>query len=94
LIGFNGFDNLKLSWAFAEHLKASRLYELLALSFLIIWLGKPSHLLIDSLRNWHQKTLWLPTALKFNGIAVLVFLFMMYCINLVGNYNPFLYFQF
>ena len=94
LMGLNGFDNLKLSWAFAEHLKASRLYELLALSFLIIWLGKPSHLLIDSLRNWHQKTLWLPTALKFNGIAVLVFLFMMYCINMVGNYNPFLYFQF
>jgi alginate O-acetyltransferase complex protein AlgI len=94
LMGFNGFDNLKLSWGFAEHLKASRLYEFLAMSFLIIWLGKPSHLLIDSLRNWHQKTLWLPTSLKLNGIAVLIFLFMMYCINMVGNYNPFLYFQF
>lgn len=94
LMGFNSFDNLKQNWAFAEHLKASRLYELLALSFLIIWLGKPSHLLMDSLGHWHQKTLWLPTAIKFNGIAVLVFLFMMYCINMVGNYNPFLYFQF
>ena len=94
LMGFNGFTNLKLSWAFAEHLKASRLYELLALSFLIIWLGKPSHLLIESLRHWHQKTLWLPIAIKINGIAVLVFIFMMYCINMVGNYNPFLYFQF
>jgi hypothetical protein len=38
--------------------------------------------------------MWLPTPLKFNAIAVISFLFMMYCINLVGNYNPFLYFQF
>jgi hypothetical protein len=93
-LGLNGFDSLKLSWGFAEHLKASRLYELLAFSFLIIYLGKPSHLLLDHLRHWHHKTMWLPTQLKFNAIAVIGFLFMMYCINMVGNYNPFLYFQF
>ncbi len=94
LLGFNGFDNLKLNWSFAEHLKASRLYELLAFSFLIIYLGKPSHLLLDHLRNWHQKTLRIPTKLKFNAVAFLSFILMMYCINMVGNYNPFLYFQF
>jgi D-alanyl-lipoteichoic acid acyltransferase DltB (MBOAT superfamily) len=94
LLGLNGFEHLKLSWSFAEHLKASRLYELLAFSFLIIYLGKPSHLLLDHLRHWHQKTMWLPTQLKFTAIAVITFLFMMYCINMVGNYNPFLYFQF
>lgn len=94
LLGLHGFDNLKLSWAFAEHLQASRLYELLATSFLIIYLGKPSHLLLDHLRHWHQRTMWLPTQLKFNGFALIIFLFMMYCINMVGNYNPFLYFQF
>ncbi len=94
LLGLNGFEHLKLSWGFAEHLKASRLYELLAFSFFIIYLGKPSHLLLDHLRHWHQKTMWLPTQLKFSAIAVISFLFMMYCINMVGNYNPFLYFQF
>jgi hypothetical protein len=94
LLGLNGFEHLKLSWAFAEHLKASRIYELLAFSFLIIYLGKPSHLLLDYLRQWHQKTMWLPTQMKFSGVAVIIFLFMMYCINKVGNYNPFLYFQF
>lgn len=94
LLGFNGFDNIKSSWAFAEHLKASRLYELLGISFLIIYLGKPSHLLLDNLRQLHQKTLWIPLGLKLNVVALATFLFMMYCINMVGNYNPFLYFQF
>jgi alginate O-acetyltransferase complex protein AlgI len=94
LLGLNGFEHLKLNWGFAEHLKASRLYELLAFSFLIIYLGKPSHLLFDHLRHWHQKTIWLPTQLKLTAIVVIIFLFMMYCINMVGNYNPFLYFQF
>jgi alginate O-acetyltransferase complex protein AlgI len=94
LVGLNGFENLKINWAFAEHLKASRLYELLTFSFLIIYLGKPSHLLLNQLRQWHQKTMWLPTQLKFNAVAVISFIFMMYCINMVGNYNPFLYFQF
>lgn len=94
LLGLNGFEHIKINWAFAEHLKASRLYELITISFLIIGLGKPSHLLLDQLRQWNQKTNRLPLSLKLNMIAIACFLFMMYCINMVGNYNPFLYFQF
>jgi alginate O-acetyltransferase complex protein AlgI len=94
LLGFNGFTHLKIEWGFAHHLKASQLYNLLGVSFAIIYFGKTSHQIKEDLVNWHQKITFISLKTKIYGLSVGLFLFMMYCINQVGSYNPFLYFQF
>ena len=94
LLGMNGFTHLKLEWGFAPHLKASQLYNLLGAALMIIYLGKPSHQIQEYLSQLHQKINFLPVKLKLYGLSIGLFLFMMYCINQVGSYNPFLYFQF
>ena len=94
LLGLNGFIHIKLEWGFAHHLKASQLYNLLGISLLIIYLGKPSHQIKEVLTYWNQKISLIPFKLKLYGLSISLFLFMIYCINQVGSYNPFLYFQF
>lgn len=94
LLGLNGFNQIKYEWGFASHLKASQIYNLLGISFVIIFLGKPSHQIREALAYWNQKFSWLPLNLKLYSLSICIFLFMLYCINQVGSYNPFLYFQF
>jgi len=93
LIGLNGFDNIKITWDFGS-LKASTLYILIAISLAIIWLGKPSHQLIELLNMVNINLSWLSRKVKLYGGAIAIFFLIIYCINKVGEYNPFLYFQF
>ncbi len=93
LFGLNGFENIKLDWAFAT-LKPSTLYNLLLVSFLIIWLGKPNHELKEFLIKLDKKTRQIPVKVKYYLSTLILFAIMMYCINQVGSYNPSLYFQF
>jgi alginate O-acetyltransferase complex protein AlgI len=93
LIGLNGFENIKLDWAFAA-LKPSTLYNLLLVSFLIIWVGKPSHEIKFFLISLDKRTQLIPPKLKYYLGTIFLFCTVMYCINQVGSYNPFLYFQF
>jgi alginate O-acetyltransferase complex protein AlgI len=93
LIGLNGFDNIKITWDFGS-LKASTLYILIAISLAIIWLGKPSHQLIKLLNKVNINLSWLSRKVKLYGGAIAIFFLIIYCINKVGEYNPFLYFQF
>lgn len=94
MLGLNGFESTKNYWGFSAHLKASQLYTLLVLAMLITLLGKPSHQLKDALLAWHHKSSVISTSVKCYAISISVFLFVLYCINQVGSYNPFLYFQF
>jgi alginate O-acetyltransferase complex protein AlgI len=94
LIGLNGFEHIKNQWGFSSHLKASQLYALIGVAFTIIYFGKPSHVLKDTLLAWDLKIQAIPKCLKYYGLSLGLFVLMMYCINQVGNYNPFLYFQF
>lgn len=93
LIGAHGFDNVKTIWDFGN-LKASTLYNLVAISLLIVWLGKPSHKVEGFLMALNKKTSWISQQVKIYTLSVGIFLLMLYCINQVGSYNPFLYFQF
>ncbi len=91
LLGLNGFGGTENTWG---QLRLLNLYKLLSISFLIIWLGKPSHELLSYLKNIDAHIRFLPTSIKYYLYSICLFLFLMYCINLVGNYNPFLYHQF
>jgi len=93
LIGLNGLGNIQTDWIF-NHLRPQNLFKLLAISFLIIWLGTPSHLLIGFLGKINLMLYFIPNQMKYYLSSICIFIFLMYCINLVGNYNPFLYFQF
>lgn len=94
LLGLNGFESVKADWGFSAHLKPSQLYTLLGFSLIIIIFGIPSHQIKETLVTQHKKFSALPIRLKYYGMSLGLFLFVMYCINQVGRYSPFLYFQF
>jgi len=94
LLGMNGFTHLKIEWGFSHHLKASQLYNLLITSFVIIYFGQPSHQIKEGLMKLNQRMQFISLKTKLYGLSIGIFLLMMYCINQVGSYNPFLYFQF
>lgn len=88
----NETNNLSLKTF--ENFSLDRIHKLLIVSFLIIFFGTPSHRFKELLKKIDTKTIFIPSSIKFYSGFILLFVLLIYCVNQVGSYNPFLYFQF
>lgn len=75
-------------------IKFERIHKLLIISFLIILIGTPSHRYEVLLHKVDNVLRFISPAIKFYAGFVLLFILFIYCVNQIGSYNPFLYFQF
>lgn len=78
----------------ANGFKLDRIHKLLAVGFLIVLIGVPSHRFKDLLLKIDSLTCMLSLKIKYYIAFLLLFSLLIYCVNQVGSYNPFLYFQF
>ncbi len=94
LIHFSGQDPLTSRWLNIPHLKISTLFSLLVISIIVIRFEIPTHQLKEFLIAWASFIPQISIASKVYLLAISTIILILYCMNQVGNYNPFLYFQF
>ncbi len=92
LINFT--DSASSKYWISSHLKLQDLLILLAISFLVIAFEIPTHQLKERLQQWNLKIPMISINIKIFALTTLTFVTVLACINRVGSYNPFLYFQF
>ena len=90
---FNGLLNLN-EIGQLHFIKLERIHKLLLISFLIIFFGTPSHRYPSLLNKIDHKLRFISPGVKFYISFILIFVLLIYCVNQIGSYNPFLYFQF
>ena len=71
-----------------------RIHKLLIISFCITLFGVPSHRYQNLFVKINSLTRFLPLPFKYYAGFTLLFALFIYCVNQIGSYNPFLYFQF
>lgn len=90
---FKGLLNLSEAGQI-QFVKLDRIHKLLMISFGIIFFGVPSHRYSTLLNKVDNLLSFISPVIKYFLSFILLFILMIYCVNQIGSYNPFLYFQF